>query len=286
MILIAGASGTTGRAVLSSALARGLPLRAMYRSRAEAEKAPPAANPVVADFADPESLRSALAGVTAAFVVCAPIPELVQLETNMIEACKAAGVRHIVLNSALGAKDYEKSFPSWHAEVEDHLRASGLGWTILRPNGFMQNIVTFNAGSIRSDGAFYAAMGDAKISLVDVRDVADAAVEALSDPAVHTGQIYALNGPEALSQSDIALRLSRLLQRDISFIDVPETAQRDAMLASGMPAWQVDAILDLQAYYRSGRCSDTSAPPSLSVSRHRRTLDAFLTENVDAFRPT
>ena len=73
----------------------------------------------------------------------------------MIDACKEAGVRHIVLNSALGAGDYPKSFPSWHRKVEDKLNVSGLGYTILRPNGFMQNIVAFHAPSIRAQGAFY-----------------------------------------------------------------------------------------------------------------------------------
>ena len=171
MILITGASGTVGRAVLEEVRKAGKPFKAMYRNTEDAKKAPPGAPTVLADFADKNSLQQALQGIDTAFVVCSPIPQLVELEGNMIDACKEAGLRHVVLNSALGAGDYPKSFPSWHRKVEDKLKASGLGYTILRPNGFMQNIVAFHAPSIRAQGAFYASMGSAKTSVIDVRDV-------------------------------------------------------------------------------------------------------------------
>src|SRR5215475_3818817 len=125
MILITGASGSAGGSVLQAALAAGLPIRAMYRSKTEAAKAPAAAGAVVADFADPSTLQPALNGIDTVFLVCGPVPELVQLESNMIDACKQAGVRHIFLNSAFGAGDFPKSFPSWHFQVEQNLRSSG-----------------------------------------------------------------------------------------------------------------------------------------------------------------
>ena len=69
---------------------------------------------MLADYADTQSLRKALDGVDSVYVVCSPIPQLVELESRMLDACKQAGVKHVVLNSALGAGDYPKSFPSWH----------------------------------------------------------------------------------------------------------------------------------------------------------------------------
>src|ERR1700746_2412071 len=161
MILITGASGSVGKAVLQEALRKESKVRAMYRSKEEAAKAPSGCEAVLADYSDKHSLPKALDRVTSVYVVCSPIPQLVELESNVLDACKECGVKHVVLNSALGAGDFGKSFPSWHRKAEDKLKATGTSFTILRPNGFLQNIVTYNAPSIRTQGAFYAAMGDA-----------------------------------------------------------------------------------------------------------------------------
>ena len=284
MILITGASGSAGGAVLEAAIAAQAPLRAMYRNKEDAGKAPKGVETVQADFADKSSLRIALRGIESVFLVCGPVPQLVELEGNMIDACKEAGVRHVVLNSALGAGDFQKSFPSWHYRAEQKLQDSGLAYTILRPNGFMQNIVTYNAGSIRAQGAFYAAMGDAKISMIDVRDVGSAAAKILLDPQNHAGKTYELNGPEAVSNSDIADRISRLAGRTISYVDIPEEAQRKAMLDLGMPEWLVTAVLQLQEYYRTGRCATVDGTVAKLTGQPERGLDQYLRENAASFQ--
>jgi len=133
MILLTGASGTAGGAVLRAVLKSGREHRAMYRSTAEAAKAPAGTETVVADFAKADTLRAALSGVESVYLVCSPIPELARLEGNMVDACLRWGVKHVVLNSAMGAADYGKSFPSWHRKVEEQLRGTRLTWTILRP---------------------------------------------------------------------------------------------------------------------------------------------------------
>ena len=284
MILITGATGTVGRAVLEEVRKTGKPLKAMYRSAEDAKKAPAGVAAVIADFADKASLKAALQGVDTVFLVCSPIPQLVELESNVIDASKASGVRHVVLNSAMGAGDYPKSFPGWHRKVEDKLKASGLHYTILRPNGFMQNIVMYNALSIRAQGAFYAAMRQAKTSLIDVRDVASVAAMALVAPAEHAGRTYELNGPEALSNAEIAARISRAAGRPVQYVDIPEAAQRKSMEELGMPNWQVTALLELQEYYVSGKCAQvTDVLPKL-LGRAPIRLDQFLEENKDSFR--
>jgi uncharacterized protein YbjT (DUF2867 family) len=229
-------------------------------------------------------MRRALEGVEAMFLVCSPIPQLAELESNAIEACKESGVRHVVLNSAMGAGDCAKSFPSWHRKVEEKLQASGLSYTILRPNGFMQNIVTYNAPSIRAQGAFYAAMGHAKTSVIHVRDIAVVAAKALAEPAAHAGKTYELNGPEAFSNAEIAAKISRVAGRPVQFVDIPEEAQRKAMLEAGMPDWQVTALLELQEYYVSGRCAAVTEVLARLLEKTPRTLDQFLEENKDSFR--
>jgi len=286
MILITGASGSAGGSALQAAIADGLRVRAMYRNRADAGKAPSGIETVIADFADRGSLRPVLAGIDAVFLVCGPVPELVQLEGNMIDACKEAGVGHIVLNSAFGAGDYPKSFPSWHFQAEEELRASGVSHTILRPNGFLQNIGTYYAGPIRAQNAFYSSIGDSWISLIDVRDVGAIAARILAVPQVHAGKIYELHGPEQVSNYDIAARISEVVGRKISYVDLTEAAMRKAMLDLGMPEAFVTAELELEGYYRSGRCAVTDELVAKLAGRPARTLDQYLRENVAAFSKT
>jgi uncharacterized protein YbjT (DUF2867 family) len=148
----------------------------------------------------------------------------------------------------------------------------------------MQNVVTYNAPSIRTQGAFYAALGDAKISHVDVRDVAAVAARILQSPREHNGKTYELNGPEAVSNTELARRISVAAGRTVTYVDIPETAQRQSMLELGMPEWQVSAILDLQQYYRQGGGNKvTDVLPDL-LGRAPLRLDAFLAESKDHFR--
>ena len=285
MILVTGASGQVGRQVLEDVVKTTKPVKAMYRSPEDARSAPAGVATVIADFADRASLAKALQGIDTIYLVCSPIPQLVELESNVIEACKQAGAGYVVLNSALGAGDYPKSFPSWHRQVEDKLKASGLRYAIFRPNSFMQNIASYNAPSIRAQGGFYSAMGDAKLSLIDVRDIAAIVAKALTNPAVFAGKIIELNGPEAFSYTEIAAKISRVAGRTVQFVNIPEAAQRQGMLDLGMPEWQVNALLELQQYYTvAGKGADVLPPIKDYLGRTPITLDQYLNENKDIFR--
>jgi uncharacterized protein YbjT (DUF2867 family) len=281
MILVTGASGTVGRAVSAELRKAGAESKEMVRTAGDL----PGAHAVVADFSDKASMLRALEGVDTVFLVCSPIPALVELESNAIEASQESGVKHVVLNSSLGAGDYPKSFPGWHRKVEDKLRASGLAYTILRPNSFMQNITAFNAPSIRAQGAFYAATGNARYSFLDVRDVGAAAAKVLASPANHAGKIYELNGPEAVTYTQLAERISKVTGRTATFVDIPEAAQRKAMLDLGMPEWQVNALLELQQYYVNGQGGEVDGLLQQLVGRPPVTLDEFLEEFKDSFLP-
>src|SRR5258708_22919613 len=149
MILITGASGSVGKAVLREASRKESKFRATFRAKEEVAKAPSGCEAVLADYSDRQSLRKAMDGVTSVFVVCSPIPQLVELEGNVLDVCKESGVKHVVLHSALGAGDYGKSFPSWHRKVQDKLKTTEISYTILRTNRILQNIVAYNAPSIR-----------------------------------------------------------------------------------------------------------------------------------------
>ncbi len=284
MILVTGASGTVGKAVLAEVARSGEKHRALYRSKAEAAKAPAGTETVIADFSDQASLAAALRGVASVYLVCSPVRELVQLEGNAIDACEEAGVRRIVLNSAMGAGDYGKSFPSWHRQVENKLNATKMARCILRPNSFTQNVVTYLAPSIREQGAFYGAMGgDARTSYVDVRDIATIAAKALQGGA-HDGKVYELNGPEALTYKEVAEKISRQTGTVARYVDIPAEAQRRAMLEQGMPEWQVTALLELQEYYTGGQGGSLDGVLEELLGRPARTMDQFLKESAAEFR--
>jgi uncharacterized protein YbjT (DUF2867 family) len=282
MILVTGASGTVGRAVLAEVARGELKHRAMYRSKAEAAKAPAGTDTVVADFTDKGSLAGALRGVETVYLVCSPVPDLVQLEGNVIEASEAAGVRRIVLNSALGAGDYGKSFPSWHRKVEDKLKATKLAYCILRPNTFMQNVTTYYAPSIRAQGVFYSSMGNARVSFLDVKDIAGVVAKALRGE--DDGKTYELNGPEALTYTQLAERIAKCTGVAARYVDLPAEAQRKAMLDQGMPEWQVTALLDLQAYYTGGQGGTVDGVLAGLLGRAPTAMDQFLRENAAEFR--
>jgi uncharacterized protein YbjT (DUF2867 family) len=284
MILATGASGSVGKAVLAEVARSGAPHRAMYRSKQEAAKAPAGTETVIADFSDKASLAAALRGVDSVYLVCSPIPDLVQLEGNVIEASQAAGVRRVVLNSALGAGDYGKSFPSWHRKVEDKLKATKLAYCILRPNSFMQNVLTYYAPSIRAQGAFYGAMGNARTTYLDVRDIAVVAAKVLRG-GEHDGKTYELNGPEALTYPEVAQKISQHAGIAAKYVDIPVDAQRKAMLDQGMPDWQVTALLDLQEYYTGGKGGTVDGVLQRLLGRPSITMDKFLAEFAAEFRP-
>ena len=245
----------------------------------------PKPDEVAADFSDKSSLRTALNGVDAVFLACAPVPNLVELESNMIDACVECGVQHVVQLSALGAGDYDKSFPAWHQKVEYKLKGSGIDYTILRPNGFFQNITAFYAPTIRTQGAFYASMGAAKVSFLDVRDVGAAAAAILVAPVKHARKIYELFGPESMSYAELADHISKVTGRAANYVDIPEEALRKSMLDMGMPVWQVDALIDLQAYYIGGKAGTVNDVLRNLLGRPPISVDDFLSEYKQDFLP-
>ena len=284
MFLVTGASGTMGKAVLNEVAKSGAPHRAMYRSFTGSAKAPAGASVIIADFSRKDSLPAALEGVHSVFLACSPVPQLIELEWNMIDACVAADIGHIVLISAMGAREWRKSFPSWHRRVEDKLKSTKISYTILRPNSFHQNIVTYFAPYIRSQGVFHSSMGNARVSFLDVRDIAVVAAKSLS-AGEHSGKTYELNGPEALTYSELAAKISKHSGRDVQYVDIPAEKQRKAMLDRGFPEWHADALLDLWAYYHTGKGSKIDGLLEQLIGRPPITMDQFLAEFAIDFHP-
>ena len=154
----------------------------------------------------------------------------------------------------MGAAEESYSLAKVHRPAEKAIESIGLAWTFLRPNSFMQNAATFMGNTIRTEGAFYSASGQAKISHVDVRDIAAVAVKVLTEPG-YEGKAYTLSGPEALTYDELAVELSKALGRPISHINLSPSDLKGCMLAEGMPEALADRMLDLERYFSEGRAS-------------------------------
>jgi uncharacterized protein YbjT (DUF2867 family) len=281
MILITGASGNVGHEVLKQALAVGLKIRATFQSPDVAAKAPAGLEGVIMDYTKPETIRPALRGVEKIFLVGPPVRDLPALEANFVKEVRAAGRQHVVKLSALGGR--ESMFPSGHRDSEENIEASGLPYTFLRPNGFMQNLVNYNAGTIRSQNAFYGCQGNGAVSVVDIRDIAAVAVIVLAATG-HEGKSYSLTGGEALTNGQVADKISRVAGRKISYVDLPPAEFKKALLTAGMPEWSADALLDLQRLYREGKASPVSDDVERLTGRKPIIFDQFANDYAFAFQ--
>jgi uncharacterized protein YbjT (DUF2867 family) len=203
------------------------------------------------------------------------------LEANFIHEVQAAGRKHIVKLSALGGR--ESMFPSGHRDSEENIEGSGLPYTFLRPNGFMQNLVNYNAGTIRSQNAFYGCQGNGAVSMVDIRDIAAVAVIVLAATG-HEGKSYALTGGESLTNEQVAEKISRVGERKISYVDLPATEFKMGILSSGTPQWPADALIDLHRFYREGKASVVTDDVERLTRRKPITFDRFAQDYAFAFR--
>jgi uncharacterized protein YbjT (DUF2867 family) len=280
MICVTGASGTLSSEVIRQLQQEKIAFRAAYFSNKSAETARVRGiAAVVIDYNKPDTLRTAFQGCDTLFLLGPNALNQTELELNAVEAAKAAGIRHIVKQSVMGAEE-AYSLAKIHLQVEKAIERSGIGWTFLRPNSFMQNTVTFMAPTIRAEGAFYSASGDARISHVDVRDIAAVAVRALTNPGVHERKIYMLSGPEALTYDEVAAELSNALGRVIRHISLPPDDLKAGMLAEGMPEPIADRLLDLERYFRENRGSHITDDIRQVTGRDPRRFSEYVRETA------
>lgn len=255
MILITGATGSIGVELIKRLSASGQLVRAFVRSRERSQTiALPGVELVEGDFTRAETFVPALAGVDRLFLLIPSSAEGEQQQRNFVDAATRSRVKHIVKLSQFAADERAPGrFQRYHAAVENHILGSGIPYTFLRPNLFMQGLLNFRY-TILSQGAFYASAGDARVSVVDVRDIAAIAAKTLAEPG-HEGKAYDITGPEALTHAEMAEQLSRALGRPVRYVDVPPDAMRNALLGFGMPAWQADGLVEDYDHYRLGEAA-------------------------------
>lgn len=255
MILVTGATGNVGMALVKILSERGEPVRAFVRSKTQSQSVASHQTELFeGDFTRAETFAPALAGVDRLFLLIPSSSHVEEQQRNFVDAAKRSQIRHIVKLSQLGANENAVGrFQRYHGAVEKHILNSGVPYTFLRPNLFMQGLFNFSA-TISTQGVFYAPAGGAKVSIVDVRDIASVAAKVLTEPG-HESKSYDITGPEALTHADMADQLSKAVGKTIKYLDVPPDDMRKALLGFGMPAWQADGLVEDYDHYRRGEAT-------------------------------
>jgi uncharacterized protein YbjT (DUF2867 family) len=263
-ILVLGATGTVG-----SEIVRQLSSTADVNIKAAARSVEKIKNlegdkvkAVPVDYNKPESLKEALKNVDKLFLLIPDVPNAHELASNLVNEAKKAEVIHIVKQSIMGADlEADVGIMRLHRQAEKIIEQSGIPFTFLRPNEFMQNFINFHSHSIKSNNAFYLPMEDAKVSVVDVRDIAAVAVKSLTENGnnKHNNKTYLITGPEALSYHQMAEILSNATGKKISYVNVSEEEFRGAMKEMGMDDWLINTISELYNYFRKGYASQVSS---------------------------
>lgn len=240
---------------------------------------------VEADIADKNSLYHTMAGSQSVFLLSGYSPDFVTEQLNVIEVAKECGATHIVKLSS-GAADKNSSFyiPRTHGEVEDVLISSGIHYTMLRPNGIMQNWLGDIAESIRKERRFYEATGDGKRAYVDLRDVASVAFECLMHPGGHYDKVYMLTGDRAVNYSDVAQAIGSAIHEPVAYIPISLQEARQAMEVAGMPHALVETFLSYDAAQRNGATQVVSDSVRTILGKPARTLEEFVVDYADCFR--
>jgi len=284
-ILITGSTGTIGSELCKQLSKKGIPFRAMSRS---VEKAAHIKNLrgseiVIADFNDCNSLEKALKGITHAFLLTDSSAKAERLQSNFVRVARKVGLDHIVKQSQYkAAVDSPVRFLRYHAAVEQKIRSAGINFTFLRPNLFMQGLLGFK-DFIINEGTFFATLGDAKVSLIDIRDIAAVAAQSLQGTA-HYNKIYSLTGPEALTHFEIADQLSEALGRSVTYLDTSDDEMLEALLHVGFPEWQALGLIEDYAHYSREEAEATTDTVQQVTGNIPRRFKDFTCDYADIFK--
>jgi uncharacterized protein YbjT (DUF2867 family) len=297
-ILVTGATGTVGSEVVKQLLsAKGERQEEEMRIKAAARSANDSTfrnlgiQTVELDYNKPDTLTAAFKDVDKLFLLTPFQSNMVDLTSNLVNVAKNAGVKYIVKQSVLGADAQPAITPSrLHRQAEKIIEESGIPFTFLRPNFFMQNFVTFYSNFIKTQGAFYVPAGDAKASFVDVRDIAAVAVQALSgrsgknDTGDHIRKAYDITGGEALSYGQAAEILSKEIGKKVNYVNILDQDARKGMKDMGADEWTINSMIELFGITRAGYLSEISPAVEQVTGNKPITFSQFARDYAGAFK--
>ena len=278
--LITGATGDVGSRVVEHLIGRGQQPRVFVRDSAKAQAHfGDRVEVVVGDLGDPPSLRAALQGIDALFLVNTG-PFIPARDEAAATAARAAGVKHLVKLSSLDV-EHGLAIGAWHERGETAIRASGVPFTFVRPSGFMSNLFAW-ASSIKAHGVVRASTGDGRRAFIHSDDIAAVATKALLTRA-YEGTSLPLTGPEALSFAEATSKIGTAIGKRLSFQPISDEEAHQRYSARSASLAETDAHVALWRAIREGRLSTVTHTVEQVLGRKPITLDEWAMENAEAF---
>jgi uncharacterized protein YbjT (DUF2867 family) len=245
-LLFLGASGLIGSFVTPALIKAGFSVSTGGRRGVSVSGAPG----VAVDLRDSNSLARAMQGASTVALVLPDAPDVETLGLNTVNAAKAAGVRRLLWFSSFGAeRDNRARFSRRHPVIDEAVRSSGIPYTILRPNFLMQNFAFFYGDTIRATGTIFLPLGDARVSHLDLRDLAEAAGAALTEDR-HINKTYDLSGPEALHTGEVAEQIGAATGRPIGYRPISIAEMESSLREAGMDVWFAEGLAELYGWIR------------------------------------
>jgi uncharacterized protein YbjT (DUF2867 family) len=234
---------------------------------------------VIGDFDRPDTLDAAMRGIDTVLLVSPAVPAQ---EIAVIDSAVRQGVTHVVKITSKASADSPVDRRRGQAQIEAHLETTGLAYTQLRSNAYMQNLLAL-APMIRQTGGFVMSAGDGQVGMIDARDVAAVAAAVAAAPKEHAGQTYWLTGPGLISYTDVARELSAVLGHAVGYRRISPAEHRAAMIAAGVP--EAVATSNAQAFglIAEGDAAWLSDDVKSITGTPPRPLRSFITDHITAF---
>jgi uncharacterized protein YbjT (DUF2867 family) len=283
MIFLTGVTGKIGGETAKQLIAKGASLRALVRDEAKAADLKAAGvELVIGDIADADAVNKGLDGAERAFLLLPNGEHQEANEKQFTDLAVAAGIKHLVKMSSMEAvADAETPIPQAHWASEEHIRASGLDWTMVKPNFFMQNLLT-SAGAIKQQRKFFLPMGDGKTGMADARDIGAVCAEVLTGEG-HVGQSYDITGPEILTFFDVADRFSEVLVEKVEYDPMPLDKFRERMTGILAP-WHLNAVCELFREIAEIGLDHTTDTFKELIGRDPISVKQFIQDHVALFK--
>jgi uncharacterized protein YbjT (DUF2867 family) len=287
-ILVTGATGKIGSSLIQRLAAHNVTIRAFIRDTEKAKQfSGKGVELIQGAFEDKRVVRNVVEDIDVLVLITSANPNAVEQAHNMLAAAKEAGVKKIVRISVFkAAADGPTDITRLHGHTDAEIQDSGLTYTILRPLFFMQNLFFIAADSLAKERKLYFGTSDAKLSMIDLRDIIDCAEQSIISDAFDN-QIFTLTGPASIGFGDISTRLSNMLGYPIQYVSVPPAIVKQSIRSKGMGDWYAQVMEDLCKAYRENWGNVKTNDVERITGHAPRSIDTFLLELfVPALRNT
>lgn len=283
-IFIAGAAGNIGSALIDTIENRDEVVAGVHSPDKGKALTAEGVEARVYDFNDVDSMVAAMDGCDRMFLVLPFEEKLARYGRLAVDAAMKADIEYIVRSSGYGASsDAHWRLGREQGMVDQFVEDSGIPFTILRPNTFMQNFTSHYADMVRS-GTLTMPEEDYSVSYIDVRDIAACAAQLFADSEDHVGNFYALTGPEGLTLTQVAEQISTASGLDVTYTNVPEEQFIDGLKAAGIPEWNINMIVSLTRVVKLGMIGNVTQAVEYLTGSPARSFADFAAENADAWK--